>query len=331
MLDGCARSRCPLHLLLLPLSGVFVLLRGLRRLAYRLGLLKTVRLPVPVVVVGNITVGGSGKTPLVIWLAGMLREAGWHPGVISRGYGGSAHGPCAVGPDSDPRLVGDEPLLIARAGGVPVSVGRRRADAGRALLADDPRVEVLLSDDGLQHYALARDVEIAVVDGARRFGNGWPLPAGPLREPLSRLREVDAVVINGGEREAAAEGVPQFAMALRPGLFRRLGEPGVTRAAADFRGREVHAVAGIGDPQRFFDTLDTLGIRATPHPFPDHHAYARADLPTGTIIMTGKDAAKCEGFALRDAWVLEVDAILSPGLKELILTKLKECHGRQAA
>lgn len=331
MLDRCARRRCPLHLLLLPLSAVFVLLSGLRRLAYRAGLLTSERLPVPVVVVGNITAGGSGKTPLVIWLAGVLREAGWHPGVISRGYGGSARTPCAVSPDSDPAVVGDEPLLIARSGGVPVWVGRSRAEAGRALLAAEPGVDVLLADDGLQHYALARDVEIVVVDGARRFGNGWPLPAGPLREPVSRLRSVDAVVVNGGEGEAAAGRVPQFAMALRPGLFRRLGAPGRTRAAADFGGGEVHAVAGIGHPQRFFDTLDALGLRAVPHPFPDHHPYDRSDLPAGTLVMTAKDAVKCEAFALPDAWVLEVDAVVEGGLQTFLLTKLKERHGRQAA
>lgn len=319
----CAQGWCPWHVLLLPLSWLFRGLSALRRALYRLGLLKQTRLSVPVIVVGNVTVGGSGKTPLVIWLARMLREAGWRPGVISRGYGGGGAEPEPAGVSADPARVGDEPVLIARAAGVPVWVGRRRAEAGRDLLAHHPEVNVLLADDGLQHYALARDLEIAVVDGRRRFGNGWLLPAGPLREPLARLRRVDAVVINGGEREPAAGVAPQFAMTLRPTRLRSLNDQARAAEATAFRGRTVRAVAGIGDPERFFATLAGLGMAVVPHAFPDHHAYKPTDLPAGTLVMTAKDAVKCETFPLPDAWVLEVDAVLEAGLKERVLSRLR--------
>jgi tetraacyldisaccharide 4'-kinase len=323
VLARCAQGWCPWHVLLLPLSWLFRLLSGLRRAAYRLGWLKQTRLPVPVIVVGNITAGGSGKTPLVIWLARVLREAGWRPGVISRGYGGRGAEPMPATASADPARVGDEPVLIARAAGVPVWVGRRRVEAGRALLARHPEVDVLLADDGLQHYALARDLEIAVVDARRRFGNGRLLPAGPLREPIARLGQADAVVVNGGVGEPAAGAVPQFAMTLRPARLHSLNDPARTAEVATFRGRTVRAVAGIGDPERFFATLRVLGMEVVPHAFPDHHAFVAADLPAGTVVMTAKDAVKCEAFQLPDAWVLEVDAVLAGGLQEMVLTRLQ--------
>lgn len=315
----------PLHLILLPASLLFGLLAASRRALYRAGLLKSERLPVPVVVVGNITVGGAGKTPLTLELARQLIGQGMHPLIVSRGYGGDTQQPCGVTPDSDPAQVGDEPLLMARRDICPVWTGKNRAAAARAGLQAHPECDVVLCDDGLQHYRLQRDVEIAVVDGARRFGNGRLLPAGPLREPVSRLQSVDAVVVNGGE---TATG--QFAMRLEGALFQNLSDPARTATAADFHTSRNHAVAGIGDPQRYFRHLDALGIRFTPHPFPDHHPYRRDDLAFAdcdAILLTEKDAVKCAPFADARYWMLRVDARLDPALIAHILRKIAP-HGR---
>lgn len=306
--------------LLLPLHLLFVVVSGWRR---RFGSAR--RLPVPVVVVGNLTVGGAGKTPLTLWLAGQLAARGFHPAIVSRGYGSTADLPRPVRADSTPAEVGDEPLLLARRSGVPVWVGRDRAAVGAALLAAHPAVDLLLCDDGLQHYRLARDVEIAVFD-RRAAGNGWRLPLGPLREPLARLATVDAVVGNDFAAETLAGGRPVFPMRLVGGPFRHLDDAQRTCTAADLRGRELHALAGIGDPARFFATLSGLGLRFTPHPFPDHHVYTPADLDhgvTAVLLMTEKDAVKCRGLTTGEAWVLPVDAELSPALTELIVEKLR--------
>jgi len=327
----CLQGVCVWHVLLLPLSGLFLIVSTLRRLAYRLGLLRAHRLPVPVLVVGNITAGGAGKTPLVLWLVDALRQAGHRPGVISRGHGGRQKGPAAVTALSDPGEVGDEPVLIARRAGCPVWIGRRRALAGQALLAAHPEVDVLLTDDGLQHYALARDLEIAVVDGERRFGNGWPLPAGPLRELPARLNRVDAVVVNGGGTDWLLAGAPAFSMHLHPSRLRKLTEPGRVDDPALLAGRKLHAVAGIGHPERFFATLRGLGAEVVPHAFPDHHPYRPADLPEGPLVMTEKDAVKCAAFAPEAAWVLEVDAVPDAGLQTLVLNRLRSLHGRETA
>ncbi|HZX32565.1 MAG TPA: tetraacyldisaccharide 4'-kinase, partial [Rhodocyclaceae bacterium] len=294
----------------------------------RLGVLRVERLPVPVIVVGNITVGGAGKTPLTLWLAGELLRRGRHPGIVSRGYGGGAREPRPVPVDADPGVVGDEPLLLARRSGVPVWVGGDRAAAARALLAAHPAVDVILCDDGLQHYRLGRDAEVAVFDG-RGPGNGWRLPMGPLREPLSRLASVDAVVCNG--LAGLATPVPRFDMVLRPGNFHALGDSQVVCAADELKGKPLHAVAGIGDPDRFFRTLEGLGLQFSHHPFPDHHAYCAADLnfgPDAAVLMTEKDAVKCAGFAAGEAWVLPVEADVSPALVDTLLEKIS---GRQAS
>ena len=321
----------PLHLLLLPLSLLFGLLAALRRTLYRSGLLPTEKLPVPVIVIGNITVGGSGKTPLALWLAQQLRDAGWHPGIISRGH---VHGksalktPQPVLAASDPEAVGDEPVLMAQRNLCPVWVGRNRAAAGRALLQAHPECDILLSDDGLQHYRLQRDVEIVVVDGTRRFGNGFLLPAGPLRELPSRLTSVDAVVVQGG-----TAGPNEYGVQLHGETFYNLLNPQATAGAAEFRGRQVHAVAGIGHPPRFFEHLRRLGIAAEPHPFADHHRFTAADLEFGNIdaiLMTEKDAVKCAGFATGKCWVLRVDAQTEPALFEHILKKIAP-YGHQTA
>lgn len=330
-LERCWYGRCRTRFLLAPLSLVFFLLVAARRLAYRAGLLRARRLPVPVIVVGNLGVGGSGKTPLTLRVAQWLAELGYHPGIISRGYGGRAHAPMPVRADSDPALVGDEPVLMARRAACPVWIGRKRAEAGRQLLAFHPEVDVLVSDDGLQHYALDRDMEIVVVDGLRGFGNGFLLPAGPLREPLGRLATVDAAVVNGGDPEDFTLLPPSFAMRLRGATFRNLCDPTQTAVATDFAGREIHALAGIGHPQRFFDHLEHLGLNVTPHAFPDHHRYTADDLPAGILLMTEKDAVKCAPFAAPDAWFLAVDADLEPGLKTLINHTLKARHGPKTA
>lgn len=318
--------------LLQPLAGVFFLLSGLRRLAYRLGLLPVARLPVPVIVVGNITVGGTGKTPLTLWLVQALQTAGYRPGIVSRGYGGRQRGPLAVTAASDPADVGDEPLLLAQRAQVPVYIGRRRAAAGRALLQAHPDTDVLIADDGLQHYALGRDVEIAVVDGLRRFGNGRLLPAGPLRELPRRLDAVDAVVVNGGTTDWLRVASPVHRMRLEPRRLRRLRDPNEIQGLDWLRGRRLNAVAGIGHPERFFGLLRELGAEVTPHPFPDHHAYRLAELPEGTVVMTAKDAVKCAAFARADDWVLEVDAVVDPALQTRILKLLPPPrHGRETA
>lgn len=220
----------------------------LRRQAYRQGWWRSVRMPVPVIVVGNITAGGSGKTPLVIWLAEWLQANGWRPGIVSRGYGGlAAHWPQPVRADSDPRLVGDEPVLTVQRTACPMMVGPDRVAAARALLQEHD-CNIIISDDGMQHYCLQRDIEIAVLDGSRRLGNGFCLPAGPLREPASRLAEVDLRVANGVAKECEQQ------MLLQPQVVQRLHD-GDSQSLEFFRGQTVHAVAGIGNPARFFSAI----------------------------------------------------------------------------
>ena len=327
-----------LNALLLPFALLFAIGVGLRRLLYLIHAIPSHRLPVPVVIIGNITAGGTGKTPLVIWLANFLQQQGWRPGIISRGYGGSAKIPQAVNPDSDPVIAGDEPVLLARRCRCPVWIGRNRAAAGQALLAAHPECNVLVSDDGLQHYRLRRDMEIAVVDGERAFGNGLPLPAGPLREMPWRLDQVDAVVINQACEEVAPEPITEkpysFPMRLTGDTFYNLTNPGRTIAAADLRGKQLHALAGLGHPQRFFRHLQKLGLSAVAHPFPDHYLYQPEDLrwpEAEAVLMTEKDAVKCEKLADEKCWALKIEAQVPPKLGERVLNKLKACHGSQTA
>jgi tetraacyldisaccharide 4'-kinase len=313
-----------LHLLLIPLSLLFALLVLLRRALYRRGLLE---LPVPVIVVGNISVGGTGKTPLTIALAQQLCLCGWHPLIVSRGYGGAALKPQQVTENCIARQVGDEPLLMCRRNICPVWIGKDRVAAASAALLAHPEIDVVLCDDGLQHYRLQRDVEIAVIDGTRGFGNGLMLPAGPLREPAARLSTVDAVVVNGGNALAG-----QYRMSVSGAVFYNLCDPGQTVAAEHFKTLNNHAVAGIGSPQRFFGHLQTLGINFTPHPFPDHHPYIESDLSfdCDALLMTEKDAVKCAAFADSRYWVLRVDAQIDPALIDHLLRKLKS-HGCKTA
>ncbi len=309
----------PLSLALWPLSLVYRLLLNLRRLAYRSGALRVTSLQLPVIVVGNIVAGGTGKTPLVLWLARMLTKNGWSPGIVSRGYGGSAALPMEVAVESSANLVGDEPLLLARDSGCPVWIGRDRVRAANGLLATHPVCDVLILDDGLQHCALARDIEIAVED-ERGVGNGFLLPAGPLREPASR--QVDAWVVNAAPPESHSPG---YRMGLCGDSFLGVAAPRVRAPAAAFGGKKLHAVAAIGNPQRFFDHLARLGLATVNHAFPDHHAYTAGELEFGdceALLMTEKDAVKCLAFARAHWYALQVEAELAPEFGEFILAKL---------
>jgi tetraacyldisaccharide 4'-kinase len=319
---------------LLPLALLFRAIAGLRRRLYRHGLLRRECLPVPVIVVGNIAVGGSGKTPVVAWLVDILRAAGYRPGIVSRGHGGAGQGCRLVDAASDPGLCGDEPVLLARLTACPLAVGRDRPAAARVLLAAHPDCDVIVADDGMQHYRLARTIEIAVVDEAT-LGNGWPLPAGPLRETRARLAEVDLIVAHGElspRTRAEAGAVPVVEMKLVGARFRSLQDPQRWCAAAAFAGQRVHAIAGIGRPQRFFDQLAALGLDVIPHSFPDHHRYHAADLgfaPGEPKLMTAKDAVKCAPFAPPETWELPVEAVIADGAADHILEKLND--GRQIA
>jgi len=302
-------ERAPL--LLRPLSSLYGLLLALRSALYRSGILASGHPGIPVIIVGNLTVGGTGKTPLVQWLAQQLGLQGWQVGIISRGHGGAnarrRDAARLVLPDDDAAEVGDEPLLLARETRVPVAIGVRRVQAARLLAAQG--CQVLVADDGLQHLALKRDIEIAVVDGKRPFGNGSLLPAGPLREPASRLADVDAVVVHGDSIPVSNPGaVPAFHMRLDAEQLVGLVQGNVSEPKA-WQGRRVHAVAGIGNPQRFFATLRGLGMQPVEHVFPDHHRYRPADLAFGDaleIVMTAKDAVKCATFATGGMWYLRV-------------------------
>jgi len=295
----------PAGVLLLPVSWLFGAVVFSRRWLYRIRLLRPVDVGCPVVVVGNVSVGGTGKTPLTLWLALQLRAAGLRPGIVMRGYGGSARGPRLVAADAMIDEVGDEALLLARRSGCPLAIGADRVAAARLLV--ERKVDVILADDGLQHLKLWRVAEIVVIDGERRFGNRRLLPAGPLREPLRRLAEVDALVVNG--HAVAGPEIPMSLLATDAVTL--VG--GSRRALAHFVPGPVHAVAGIGNPVRFFRTLEAHGIRVIPHAFPDHHRLSREDLEFGDslpVLMTEKDAVKCESFAQPRHWFVPVDAVL---------------------
>ncbi len=291
---------------LVPLSGLFRLAVSLRRLAFRRGWLESHKLPVPVIVVGNLTLGGTGKTPLVIWLAGFLCHLGWRPGILTRGYGGrSRHWPRPVTADTDPRQVGDEAVLLARHAGCPVVAGPDRVAAGWSLLQKGA-CDILVCDDGLQHYRLARDVEILLIDASRGFGNGFCLPAGPLREPVARGAGIPLKLCSGGTWPDAQP------LSLRAGDLINLRDPALTLPLASLRGRRVTAVAGIGNPARFFSLLRQTGLYLDEHPYPDHHDFSAADVaswPPGPVVMTEKDAVKCLGFAGQDHWYLPVTVV----------------------
>ncbi|HDR2752113.1 TPA: tetraacyldisaccharide 4'-kinase [Enterobacter asburiae] len=310
----------PLWLLLLPLSWLYGLVSGVISLLYRMGIKRAWRAPVPVVVVGNLTAGGNGKTPVVIWLVEQLKARGIRVGVVSRGYGGkAAQYPLLLTSDTTTAEAGDEPVLIYQRTGAPVAVSPVRSEAVQALLAEHD-VQIIITDDGLQHYALARDKEIVVIDGVRRFGNGWWLPAGPMRERASRLKSVDAVIVNGGVAEQG-----EIPMHLHPGLAVNL-LTGERKAVALLPA--LVAMAGIGHPPRFFTTLEQCGARLERRvPLADHQAFvpeqvAAFTVPGQTLIMTEKDAVKCRAFAKEHWWYLPVDAELSGEQPEQLLKDL---------
>ncbi|MDQ7015099.1 MAG: tetraacyldisaccharide 4'-kinase [Gammaproteobacteria bacterium] len=316
-----------LSLLLWPLSQLFALLVWLRRLFFRWGWLKSNRLPVPLVVVGNLSVGGTGKTPLVVALAKELTQAGYRVGIISRGYGGQADGwPQSVSADSEASWVGDEPLLIARRSDCPMSVGANRYAAGLHLLAR-AECDLILADDGLQHYALQRDFEIVVLDGERRLGNGWRLPAGPLRESAARLRSVDWVLVNG------ARDRDELGFDLHGEQLVCLSDA-ASRPLADFIGQRVHAVAAIGHPARFFAQLCAAGLEPIEHPLPDHHVLKPEDVRFEddlAVMMTEKDAVKCQAHAFRaqkNLYYLPVTAELDqPFITSFLAAVKRKCDG----
>ena len=304
--------------LLWPASLLVSILVVARRLLYGMRILKSTHPGIPVIVVGNITVGGSGKTPLVIWIAEFLKKQGRSPAIVSRGYGVKVEAPRAATVADDAAQVGDEPIVLARRTGCPVWVGADRARVIAAMRKVHEDVDVVILDDGLQHYRLRRDIEVAVVDG-RGAGNGFLLPAGPLREPQGRLRSVDAVVSHGAPRPGA------YAMSLEGDTVHRMTDARERRPVKAFAGEKVHAVAGIGDPNRFFLHLTRLGVRVMPHPFPDHHPFKPADLDFGDeapVLMTEKDAVKLRHAARPHWWVLPVTTKVDPAFGDWLMGKL---------
>ncbi|RWR02019.1 tetraacyldisaccharide 4'-kinase [[Pantoea] beijingensis] len=321
MIERIWSGRSPLYLLLLPLSWLYGLISNLIRLSYQSGFRSVWRASLPVVVVGNLTAGGNGKTPVVVWLVERLKQEGIRAGVVSRGYGGKgAKYPLLLDSETTTAQAGDEPVLIFQRTGVPVAVSPIRSDAVKVLQASG-KVDVIITDDGLQHYALARDFEIVVVDGQRRFGNGWWLPAGPMRERAGRLKNVNAVIVNGGRAKSG-----ELAMQLQP------------RAAINLKTREAKplseltpavAMAGIGHPPRFFATLEQQGVRCIKKvAFADHQTLSEAELAALTphkevLLMTEKDAVKCHHFAHENWWYVPVDAAFSDGAAASLISQIK--------
>lgn len=315
-----------LSYLLWPVSQVYCAVSRLRKAFFQLRNRIWPRLKVPVVVViGNITVGGTGKTPMVIWLVNQLKANGLKAGVVSRGYGGeNKKWPVHVTAKSDPIEVGDEPVLIATRAACPVYVAPRRNKAAKALLKEHD-VDVIIADDGLQHYKLIRDIEIAMIDSRRRFGNGFCLPAGPLREKPSRLAECDFVVVNGMAKQG------EYAMGLRGNVAVSLSDASMANTLETFRHQRVHAVAGIGNPERFFDMLRVNGLEVVPHPFPDHHRFTHDDLVFDEdlpIFMTEKDAVKCRALGLQNAWIVPVSAAPDKTFAQKLFLRIREVAGQ---
>jgi tetraacyldisaccharide 4'-kinase len=309
---------------LTPLSVIYRAVSGARRFAYARHLLRASALSCPVIVVGNLTVGGTGKTPLVCWLAEQLTQLGFRPGVVTRGYGGSVRAPRLVHATDTPELVGDEAILLSRRSRSPVATGHNRPAAAQLLI--NAGCDVIVSDDGLQHYALARDCEIIVIDGDRRFGNGRLLPAGPLREAPSRMRRADAMVLNGGTGQS--EGALRMRLLASGAVAMKYG---TVKPLREFSGQPVHAVAAIGNPQRFFATLRLLGIEVIEHPLPDHAPLKRDDISFADdlpVLMTEKDAVKCREIAGPHHWYVPVNVAFAAGdsekLRGIVLSAIRK-------
>jgi len=309
---------------MVPLSLTYGAVSGSRRFLYVHHVRKASRISCPVVVVGNVSVGGTGKTPLVCWLVAHLAERGYKPGIITRGYGGSSRDVRRITAADDPNVVGDESILLARRTGAPVAIGRDRPAAAQLLAGGG--CNVIVSDDGLQHYALARDCEVVVIDGDRRFGNGWLLPAGPLREAPGRLRAADAIVVNGGR--ALRQGALSMRLEAKTAVALRGGAVQPLRA---FAGTSIHAVAGIGNPERFFNMLRSRGIEVMGRPLADHARLTPEDIEFGddkSVFMTEKDAVKCTEFAGAQHWYVPVSACFDGGeadtLLDIVLRKIEK-------
>jgi tetraacyldisaccharide 4'-kinase len=306
-IENIWQTKHPIGYLLLPLSWLYTLVITLRRLCYQSGLIAVNQIDAPVIIVGNISVGGTGKTPLVVWLAEYFKSKGFKPGIVSRGYGGKLSGKTQqVRPDSDPGLVGDEPVLIAKRTSCPVAVAVQRRKAAEELI-EYCDCDLILCDDGMQHYSLGRDIEIAVIDGQRRFGNNRCLPAGPLREPISRLKTVDFVV------SKYIAGRHEYKMEYTYGDLVSLKDSTKTIPVSSLAGEDVHAIAGIGNPNRYFSYLRNQRIKLMLHEFPDHHAFTASDIKFNDglpVVMTEKDAVKCTAFATDQHWYLPITATL---------------------
>ena len=318
------------HILLIPLSWLFGFIVFVRKFFYTIGLLKSIQLSVPVIIVGNISVGGTGKTPLVIWLVEQLKSAGYQPGVISRGYGGAARQVAEVFAHSNPAEVGDEPVVIARRASCPVFVGSDRVAAGQALLKAYPNCNVLVSDDGLQHYRLKRAVEIALINSQDSFGNKQLLPAGPLREKMNRLTNIDIVIDSAGGVTQQTKSAPTYTMRLQGDTFFSVKNAQEHRSIDFFKDKKLVAIAGIGKPERFFNHLKVSGLQFESYNFTDHHVYTAQDLTVfanKTLLMTEKDAVKCSQLVHDDAWYLPVSAEIVEqsgcALMSLLQQKLK--------
>ncbi|MDT8452386.1 MAG: tetraacyldisaccharide 4'-kinase [Gammaproteobacteria bacterium] len=331
-IDAYWYSQNPVAWLLLPVSAIYCLLVFLRRALYKTGLLKSYKLPVPVIIVGNITVGGTGKTPLLIALTTLLQQQGYRPGIVSRGYGGTVTGERLVKESDDAHMIGDEPCLILKRTGCPLVVGRDRVAAAQLLLAKSD-CNVILSDDGLQHYRMQRDVEIAIVDKSRQYGNGYCLPAGPLRETVSRLKQVDMVVNHCSDAESchAENHSLHFSLRFLDAINLKTGE---RRSIESFNVQPVHAVAGIGHPERFFKQLQKNELEIISHTFADHHKFTAADFVFADdtpVLMTEKDAVKCHGLPAENLWYVPVDAAFSEDLQQQFLSSVDVLIPKQPA
>lgn len=313
-------SKSLVSLLLLPLSAVFLLISFIRKTLYQFNFLKSFKLKIPVIVVGNITSGGTGKTPLIIYLANELKKNGYRPGIISRGYGSKTEGVMEVSQKSDVAEAGDEPMLIQKHTHLPVFVSKDRVLAAKALVKKYAKTDVILSDDGIQHYRLRRDLEVLVIDGTRKFGNGYLLPAGPLREFRSKLKTVDAIVCNhkkviDGSYLMKYKG--HFLINLKTNKKIHLNNLSL---------KNIHAIAGIGNPDRFFDYLKTFNIVFNSSAFQDHYKFSKKDfrdMNDKNIIMTEKDAVKCQKFSRNNFWYLPVIAEVDSKFTNVILKKLR--------
>lgn len=326
-IDAYWYSQNPVVWLLLPVSAIYCLVVFLRRFFYKVRIFKSYKLSVPVVIVGNISVGGTGKTPLLIALCELLKQQGYRPGIVSRGYGGEFDGEHLVAENDTVKVIGDEPYLISKRTNCPLVVGRDRVAAAQLLL-DKSDCNIILSDDGLQHYRLKRDIEIAIIDDNRQFGNGFCLPSGPLRETVSRLKSVDIVIDHCSKLK---QNTNSFALQFADAINLVSAEK---KSVEHFKGRTLHAVAGIGHPERFFNQLKNNDLEVVEHAFPDHHVFSNDDLifsDDRQILMTEKDAVKCQGFANNLLWYVPVNAVLSECFHQKFLSKVNEIDGNTAS